>query len=497
MTTASVTYESALKELLELFAFEPDEIETEWPRIKKTFDIWEITAEDIVAAIERANQYYDLSLKGVRMILNIHLRELCHVTLAGEEKEKRIYTVMPCNIGDLITAFAMVHPNCYAGFPDFYCFLTLGTLFKKTGAYMDEAEKWFMYPGEGHCTCNMFRAAALQKKKYPKPDVIVTYSHYCDEAWKNEEFLHTYLGINYVTVDRTQDTPWEHGKDTINWRNLRFYVESMKQARQQMEEIIGLKITDDDLGASLMDTGYYAGLINRIVELATNTDPAPITFKDIVPAIWISMCGVMPDNRPRRKAAIETLWAEVQERAAKGEGPLPKGSPRYMSGGFAFVIDPLIPAFLEEQGLVCTCAEACYWMPNATLDPPMLGSPGLEPTEEFAAGGIGIFEMLGFGFYLAGIPNSLSARVQMVDKTLDNIQAGAYPVDGVIMPGHYPCRVYGTDSLVIKDVVDKKGIPNMALELDQFDTRYYSFNAMRTKLEAFVELVKLHHVTKG
>ena len=41
------TYESALTEFLELCEFTPDEIKAEWPRITKTFDIWEInTAED-------------------------------------------------------------------------------------------------------------------------------------------------------------------------------------------------------------------------------------------------------------------------------------------------------------------------------------------------------------------------------------------------------------------------------------------------------------------
>ncbi|MBM3132644.1 MAG: hypothetical protein FJZ95_06390, partial [Chloroflexi bacterium] len=210
-TTAPVTYEAALTEFLELMAFDPPEIKAEWPRIKKTFDTWGITAEDIVEGTARARRYYDLSLKGVRLLLNIYIRELCNLTLCGEEKEKRIYTVMPCNIGDLITAFSMVHPNCYAGFPDFYAFLTLGTLFRKTGKYMDIAERGFMYPGEGHCTCNMLRQAALFEGKYPKPDVIVTYSHYCDEAWKTEEFINAYLGVPYVVVDRTQDDPWANG----------------------------------------------------------------------------------------------------------------------------------------------------------------------------------------------------------------------------------------------------------------------------------------------
>jgi len=491
-TKKNLTYDKALTEFLELCAFEREEIKDQWPRIKKTFETWEISEpEQFVAASARLKRYYDMSLKGLRMAFGVYIRELCNLTLCGEEKDKRIYIVMPSPLAGLLNGFSLKYPNVYTGLPDMICFMTLGTLFDKTQKYMDESEKRYFYPGQAHCSCNMLRTSALFEGKYAKPDLILTTSHYCDEAWKTDEMLTEYLGIPMVVVDRTQDYQWEDGMQ-MDWRRLRFYVEEIKHAKAEIEEITGLEIGKDDLVTSLMDMRDFTGHLNRIVELIIKTDPAPITYKDIIPFLWLLRCGCMPDNRLRRLEALQTLLSEVQDRVARQEGPLPKGSPRYITAGFASIIDPEMLSFLEEQGLCVCCAESCFWMPNATIDAPMLGAEGFEPSPEFAAGGIGVFEAMTFAFVLTAIPNSLNGRLQMIEKVIDEFKDGPYGLDGYLLPGHYPCRIYGTDMLMVKHTVDKTGIPNMALELDLFDRRFYSPAAIRTKLEAFAETVKLH-----
>ena len=189
-TDKNKSYESALTSFLELCEFTPEEIKTEWKRITKTFHIWEInTAEEFEKASETLRYLYDTSLKGIRMALGIYIRELCNLTLSGEEKDKRIYTVMPCNIPDLITAYSMKYPDIYAGFPDMIVFMTIGNLFDRTGIQMDKAETRYFSPGEAHCSCCKLRTASLFDGKYAKPDLMVTYSHYCDSTWKTDEML--------------------------------------------------------------------------------------------------------------------------------------------------------------------------------------------------------------------------------------------------------------------------------------------------------------------
>jgi benzoyl-CoA reductase/2-hydroxyglutaryl-CoA dehydratase subunit BcrC/BadD/HgdB len=487
------TYESALTSFLELCEFTPDQIKAEWPRITKTFDIWEInTAEDFEAASKMAKYLYDLSFKGLRMALGIYIRELCNLTLCGEEKDKRIYTVMPCNIPDLITAYSMKYPSIYSGFPDMIAFMTIGNLFDRTGIQMDKAEERYFSPGEAHCSCCKLRTASLFDGKYAKPDLIVSYSHYCDSTWKTDEMLKINFDIPFVVIDRTQDEHWENGM-SIDWRRLRFYVEQLKHAQKEIDEILGVDMGEEDFMGALVDTGNFNDYINKMVGLAVKTDPAPITFHNLLPFLWLFMSGCAPENRPLRLKAAETLYEEVKERAEKGEGPLPEGAPRYIAGGFGTVMAPEIYSFLEEQGLCFTSAEACYWMPDATFEAPMLGQvEATTPSEEFTAGGVGVFEALAVPFFQNAISNSQHARVIMFEKVLDRLASEKYPIDGVIMPGNYACRVYGTDCHIMKDTIDKKGIPAMALEFDQFDRRYYTLSAVTTKLEAFAEIVKMH-----
>jgi benzoyl-CoA reductase/2-hydroxyglutaryl-CoA dehydratase subunit BcrC/BadD/HgdB len=497
MSDKDKAYESALTDFLKLFEFTDEEIKEQWPRLIKTFDIWEINkAEDFTAATERAHYIYDLSLKGLRMAMGIYIRELCNVTLCGEEKKKRIYTVMPCNIPDLVTAYSMADPSIFSGFPDMIVFMTIGNLFDRTGIQMDKAEALYFSPGEAHCSCCKLRTASLFDGKYAKPDLIVTYSHYCDSTWKTDEMLKLHFGIPMVTIDRTQDEHWENGM-SIDWRRLRFYVEQLKQAKTEIDEILGVELGEDVLMGALMDTGAFNEHINRMAELAVITDPAPITFQNILPFLWLFMSGCAPENRPLRMKAVETVHEEVKERVANGEGPLPKGAPRFIAGGFGTVMAPEIYSFLEEQGLCFTSAEACYWMPDATFDAPMLGQvPATTPSEEFAAGGVGAYEALAVPFFQNAISNSQHARVIMFEKILDKLEKEDYPIDGAIMPGNYACRVYGTDCYIMKDTIDGKGIPAMALEFDQFDRRYYTLSAVRTKLEAFAETVKMHQAMR-
>lgn len=490
-------YDAALIEFLELFDFTQDEIKAEWPRLIKTFKTWEINEpEEFKKAIEMSNYLYDLSLKGVRMAMNIYIRELMNITLCGEEKEKRIYTVMPCNIPDLITAYSMKDPTIFSGFPDMILFMTIGNLFDKTGIQMDKAESRYFSPGEAHCSCCKLRTASLFDGKYAKPDVIATYSHYCDSTWKTDEMLNIHMGIPTVVIDRTQDEHWENGMN-IDWRRLRFYVEQLKQAKKEIDEILGVEVDDETLMGACMDTGMFCGMLNRMVELAVLNDPAPITFKDLLPFLWLFMSGCAAENRPLRMQAAETLLQEVTERVEKGEGPLPKGAPRFIAGGFGTVMAPEIYSYLEELGLCFTSAEACYWMPDVTFDAPMLGQvPATTPTDEFAAGGVGLYETLAVPFFQNAISNSQHGRVIMFEKVLDRLAGEKYPIDGAIMPGNFACRVYGTDCYIMKDTIEAKGIPAMALEFDQFDRRYYTLNAVKTKLEAFAETVKLHQAMR-
>ena len=93
----------------------------------------------------------------------------------------------------------------------------------------------------------------------------------------------------------------------------------MRSCQKEMDEILGVEMGDEDFMGALMDTGNFNSYINKMVELAVTTDPAPITFHNLLPFLWLFMSGCAPENRPLRLKAAETLYEEVKERVEKGE----------------------------------------------------------------------------------------------------------------------------------------------------------------------------------
>ena len=75
-------------ELLTLCGFEPQEIESELPRVEKAFNKLGITAGDIEQGKQRLAKYYDIELKGVRKAFRLCVRELVDSLLLKEEGKK-------------------------------------------------------------------------------------------------------------------------------------------------------------------------------------------------------------------------------------------------------------------------------------------------------------------------------------------------------------------------------------------------------------------------
>ena len=82
-------------DLLKLCGFEANEIESDLPRIKKTFDKLGINPDDIKCAKQRLNKYYDMELMGIRKAFRLYIKAIVNMVLAKEDgKTKIIYGYM-------------------------------------------------------------------------------------------------------------------------------------------------------------------------------------------------------------------------------------------------------------------------------------------------------------------------------------------------------------------------------------------------------------------
>ena len=63
-------------------------------------------------------------------------------------------------------------------------------------------------------------------------------------------------------------------------------------------------------------------------------------------------------------------------------------------------------------------------------------------------------------------------------------------LDGVIWNYLYNCRPIAITSHLLKQVVEKEtGIPVLSLEMDMYDSRSYSAEVLRNRVQAFAEML--------
>ena len=64
-------------------------------------------------------------------------------------------------------------------------------------------------------------------------------------------------------------------------------------------------------------------------------------------------------------------------------------------------------------------------------------------------------------------------------------------IDGVLWGYQYNCRVLSQPSHLVKKWVEEStGVPVLSLEMDYYDSRTYSAAALRTRVEAFAEMLR-------
>ena len=81
-----------------------------------------------------------------------------------------------------------------------------------------------------------------------------------------------------------------------------------------------------------------------------------------------------------------------------------------------------------------------------------------------------------------GVDQMARIVLSMVDK---------YDVDGIVMHSNRSCKPYSFGQYDIQKIVEReRGIPSLLIEADMVDERSFSESQVRTRIDAFVELIQ-------
>jgi hypothetical protein len=453
-------------ELLKLCGFEDNEIENERPRIEKTFQKIGLDAEDMRRAEKWVTEQHDIELPGMRKVMRVWLLELFDLVLAKEEGKRCVYYGYPSIMGPgAAIKAASKEGDLWVGCPDVVLCHTLGQIFNKLTPVLEAAEERGLPPGHGLCSLQQIRNGGLALGIVPIPDLVTGSSYFCDMGSKADELLHEIYGHRAIYVDGCLDGQWGE-LSTYHPEKVEFFGAQINKLFDTVKEVLGVEVNKGAFGKAMFMRSELHSKIAELGQLMT-ADPLPISDVESSMAIQLlaaSTGRAMTDG----PGAIDMLCLGVKERVDKGIGVVEKGAPRVLNF-FPPFSDPRIAHMMEKAGLAVSM--------GVSNPPPQEPEAPTFPTlgEELAYQAIGT----GGGYHsMFGLASRFEERVRRLN------------MDGVIWGYLYNCRPLALGSHLIKQWIEEKtGVPTLALEIDIYDSRYYSAESLRTRVEAFAELL--------
>jgi benzoyl-CoA reductase/2-hydroxyglutaryl-CoA dehydratase subunit BcrC/BadD/HgdB len=304
--------------------------------------------------------------------------------------------------------------------------------------------------------CSFYRCAIGLDMEglLPPPDIVVSASYLCDGAVKS---FHA-ASIKYGCAHYLLDVPYHHTE-----KSRRYVAGQLRELAHIIAEKQGKPFDEQKLAEAMRlsnEAREYQLKINELRKLS----PCPLSGEDVT-SYMMDMQFFGPGSRTA-VTFYKTLYEEVQAEVKSG---LEKGKKERFRLLWLHYIRPYYPneiiSYLEMQGASIVFNEAThvYWAP---LDPD-------KPFESLAD-------------KVLSIPNGgpLERRAELALKL-----AREYNVDGVIHFSHWGCRQSCGGEYVIRDLMRKKDIPMLILDGDGVDSRNYSREQVKLRLEAFLEML--------
>ena len=396
---------------------------------------------DLVTGIETSLRDNPES-RSPRKMYALEVARLGERLYAGEDRIAWCGIVAPF---DLLAAMGVT--SCFVEF--------IGAMLASTGmvdSFLETAE----HAGFGGDTCGYHRSVigANLKGIMPEPDFLVGTSCPCSGGLAVMETLAHDFNKDLFVLNVPQKT---------SDNNIRYLADQMKLLSQFVSDHTGATLDNDRLQEAITYTNQARDLMKEAYHYAKQI-PSPVDGKllsnfGIVMALLIGTPGAV--------TVCQAYRDEFKKRVEKGVGGVEEERFRllWIQNRVQFK-NPLI-AFLEKEYQAVIVSDE---LNDITWDP-------IDPQDPFT----------GFAQRAISIPfnGEIDQRVQHLQKL-----AKEYHVHGAINPCHWGCR-QGTGARgLISEGLNEIGVPVLNLEVDCVDPRNFSEGQLRTRLEAFMEMLE-------
>ena len=370
-------------------------------------------------------------------------REWARLVLKAYEPEKRVVYVSAYAFPmEILAAFDVV-PF------DFELTSGLAGALNQATPAMEEAE------GRGFSldVCSFHRAAlgASYLGAFPKPDILVTTSYYCDGKAKTNEILGALHGKRALLLQVPV---------TVSQDSVRYVERQLREIAARIGEAVGQRLDEERLKEAVRTSNRARRSQLAMLELLKHR-PAPWGGFDL---ISFSINTLMFAGTQLKETLNDAFKAELEQKIQRAELP----PERFRIYWFAWVPTYRSNLFdlLKDNGIAVPLCEN-FRIHSEELDE---GNP---------------FESLALRCLTNPFVGAGSRRTEGLDRIVED-----YTLDGALLFATPACRHAKTAYPLLKDTFAELGLPFLMLDMDIGDPRGYSPQHTQARLETFVELLE-------
>jgi benzoyl-CoA reductase/2-hydroxyglutaryl-CoA dehydratase subunit BcrC/BadD/HgdB len=393
--------------------------------------------------LENITLMMEAALKEKKRFLTLWYKEWFDLFLKAYEPGKKVvYTSLYAFPMEILAAFDVIP----------FDFEVAGALMSSMNQgvpLMVEAEE----RGHSPDICSFHRAGlgGFYKGYFPKPDLLITTSYYCEGKGKANDLVSLITGAGTFYLD----VPHTITKDSIG-----YVARQLTGAAQTISRVSGQKLDMDRVKEAVRSSNRSRRLQLEILELL-KTSPVPMKPQDM---IAYSINGQLFGGSPVKERLEEQLILDIKEKRAKGITP--QESHRI----YWFAWTPIHPTnvfdILRERRVGIPLCETfqVHWEEIDEDNP---------------------FEGLAMKCLKNPFIGSAERRTEGIEEIVD-----MYGISGALLFATPACRHSNNAYMLLKDAFTRLDKPFLLLDMDISDPRGYQPEQVKTRLEGFIEVME-------
>ncbi len=280
----------------------------------------------------------------------------------------------------------------------------------------------------------------------------------CDAKKKTWELLDQYVPTHVMEIPQMKRE-----------RDLRLWVEEVKDFKAAIEERVGKEISEDDLKKAIVTLNAKRQAMQRLNSLRHH-DPSPISGRDMLLIQQIAFYDI-PE---RFTAKVHELCDELEGRIRQGNFVAAKGTTRVMVSGTPMALPNWkLHNIIEGAGAVVVNEESCigtrYYKDTIATDGATMDDMLQKLTERYMKVDCSCFT-----------PND-----DRIDQVIKEYRASG--AQGIIDYCLQFCHTYNIEAVKLREACAREGIPFMAIESDYSPE---DVGQLQTRVEAFIEQIQ-------